>query len=76
MRGHPNLTVNYLLSPVRHQLISSCRVMHPLVLDSVAALLKRATSCQIHLTQLIAIGPGEPSFGDLGVAATRVSREA
>lgn len=35
-------------------------IMHPLVLGSVGALLQHATSYQLHLTQLIAIGPGEP----------------
>jgi ectoine hydroxylase-related dioxygenase (phytanoyl-CoA dioxygenase family) len=40
----------------------TCRdlVMHPLVLESVGAALKHATSFQLHLTQVIAIGPGEP----------------
>jgi ectoine hydroxylase-related dioxygenase (phytanoyl-CoA dioxygenase family) len=35
-------------------------VMHPLVLGAVRALLGHATSVQLHLTQVIAIGPGEP----------------
>jgi ectoine hydroxylase-related dioxygenase (phytanoyl-CoA dioxygenase family) len=41
---------------------ATCRdlVMHPLVLDAVRAILARATSIQLHLTQVIAIGPGEP----------------
>lgn len=41
---------------------ATCRdlVMHPLVLDSVRAILAHATSIQLHLTQVIAIGPGEP----------------
>jgi ectoine hydroxylase-related dioxygenase (phytanoyl-CoA dioxygenase family) len=34
--------------------------MHPLVLGAVRALLGPATSVQLHLTQVIAIGPGEP----------------
>src|SRR5436190_18129918 len=40
-----------------------CRelVMHPLVLDAVKHVLARATSFQLHLTQVIAIGPGEPA---------------
>ena len=40
-----------------------CRelVMHPLVLDSVRNVLAHATSIQLHLTQVIAIGPGEPA---------------
>ncbi len=40
----------------------TCRdlIMHPLVLDSVGTVLKHATSYQMHLTQVIAIGPGEP----------------
>lgn len=40
----------------------TCRelVMHPLVLDSVRGVLSHATSIQLHLTQVIAIGPGEP----------------
>ena len=41
----------------------SCRemVMHPLVLGAVSALLHQATSFQLHLTQVIAIGPNEPA---------------
>ena len=41
----------------------TCRelVMHPLVLDTVRAVLADATSVQLHLTQTIAIGPGEPA---------------
>jgi ectoine hydroxylase-related dioxygenase (phytanoyl-CoA dioxygenase family) len=40
---------------------ATCRelVMHPLVLDTVRATLAQATSFQLHLTQVIAIGPGE-----------------
>src|SRR5215470_13848746 len=40
-----------------------CRdlVMHPLVLDAVGGLLAHVTSFQLHLTQMIAIGPGEPA---------------
>jgi ectoine hydroxylase-related dioxygenase (phytanoyl-CoA dioxygenase family) len=40
---------------------ATCRdlVMHPLVLDSVRAVLGHATGVQLHLTQVIAIGPGE-----------------
>ena len=40
-----------------------CRdlVMNPLVLDAVGGLLAHVTSFQLHLTQVIAIGPGEPS---------------
>jgi ectoine hydroxylase-related dioxygenase (phytanoyl-CoA dioxygenase family) len=34
-------------------------VMHPLVLETVRAVLGHASSFQLHLTQLIAIGPGE-----------------
>ena len=34
-------------------------VMHPTILDTVGAVLAHATSYQLHLTQLIAIGPGE-----------------
>jgi hypothetical protein len=39
-----------------------CRelVMHPLALGTTGAFLKDATSFQLHLTQVIAIGPGEP----------------
>jgi ectoine hydroxylase-related dioxygenase (phytanoyl-CoA dioxygenase family) len=42
---------------------ATCRdlVMHPLVLDIVGAVLGHATSYQLHLTQVIAIGPGEPA---------------
>jgi ectoine hydroxylase-related dioxygenase (phytanoyl-CoA dioxygenase family) len=35
-------------------------VMNPLVLGTVAKVLGHATSHQLHLTQLISIGPGEP----------------
>jgi ectoine hydroxylase-related dioxygenase (phytanoyl-CoA dioxygenase family) len=35
-------------------------VMHPLVLGAVAKVLAHATGHQLHLTQLISIGPGEP----------------
>jgi hypothetical protein len=40
-----------------------CRelVMHPLILSAAGALLSHATSFQLHLTQVIAIGPGEPA---------------
>jgi hypothetical protein len=39
----------------------TCRelVMHPTVLDAVRTALGHATSVQLHLTQVIAIGPGE-----------------
>jgi len=36
-------------------------VQHPLVLGAVKGLLRDATSFQIHLTQVIAIDPGEPA---------------
>jgi hypothetical protein len=36
-------------------------VAHPLVLDTVGRVLARATRFQLHLTQVIAIGPGEPA---------------
>ena len=41
---------------------ATCRdiVMHPLVLGAVGKVLGHATSFQLHLTQVIAIGPGEP----------------
>jgi len=41
----------------------TCRelVMHPLVLDTVGVVLQHATTFQLHLTQVIAIGPGESS---------------
>src|SRR5512139_3475635 len=35
-------------------------IQHPLVLDAVKATLAGATSFHLHLTQVIAIGPGEP----------------
>ncbi len=35
-------------------------VMHPLALGTVRQVLGHATSVQLHLTQLISIGPGEP----------------
>jgi hypothetical protein len=40
----------------------TCRelVMHPLVLESVRTLLAHATGVQLHLTQMITIGPDEP----------------
>ena len=42
---------------------ATCRelVLHPLVLDTTRAVLAHATSFQLHLTQVIAIGPGEPA---------------
>jgi ectoine hydroxylase-related dioxygenase (phytanoyl-CoA dioxygenase family) len=43
-------------SPASHALIR-----HPLVLDVTGRLLHRASSYQLHLTQTIAIGPGEPA---------------
>ena len=36
-------------------------VMHPLVLAAVGGVLGHATSFQLHLTQLIEVGPGEPA---------------
>jgi len=36
-------------------------VMHPLVLEAARQLLDHSTSFQLHLTQMIAIGPGEPA---------------
>jgi ectoine hydroxylase-related dioxygenase (phytanoyl-CoA dioxygenase family) len=36
-------------------------VAHPLVLAAVGRVLARATRFQLHLTQVIAIGPGEPA---------------
>jgi hypothetical protein len=40
----------------------TCRelVMHPLVLETVRGVLEGGTTFQLHLTQVIAIGPGEP----------------
>src|SRR5215831_638900 len=35
-------------------------IMHPLVLDTVRVVLGDVASFQLHLTQVIAIGPGEP----------------
>lgn len=43
-------------SPASHAL-----VQHPLVLDVTGRLLDRARSYQLHLTQMIAIGPGSPA---------------
>jgi hypothetical protein len=42
---------------------ATCRelVMHPLVLGAVGGVLGHATSFQLHLTQVIAVGPGEPA---------------
>jgi ectoine hydroxylase-related dioxygenase (phytanoyl-CoA dioxygenase family) len=42
-------------SPIAREL-----VQHPLVLEAVRATLKGAANFQLHLTQVIAIGPGEP----------------
>jgi ectoine hydroxylase-related dioxygenase (phytanoyl-CoA dioxygenase family) len=41
----------------------ACRelILHPLVQGAVQRVLAHATSYQLHLTQVIAIGPGEPS---------------
>jgi ectoine hydroxylase-related dioxygenase (phytanoyl-CoA dioxygenase family) len=41
---------------------ATCRdlVMHPLILETVRTVLSHATTFQLHLTQLIAIGPNEP----------------
>jgi ectoine hydroxylase-related dioxygenase (phytanoyl-CoA dioxygenase family) len=41
---------------------ATCRdlVTHPLVLEAVGGVLGHATSFQLHLTQMIAIGPDEP----------------
>ncbi|HEX4493421.1 MAG TPA: phytanoyl-CoA dioxygenase family protein [Acidimicrobiia bacterium] len=36
-------------------------IAHPLVLDVVGRVLAHATTFQLHLTQMIAIGPGEPA---------------
>jgi len=36
-------------------------IQHPFVLGAVKATLKGATNLQLHLTQVIAIGPGEPA---------------
>src|SRR5437773_2469725 len=36
-------------------------VMHPLVLDTVGKALGHSANPQLHLTQLISIGPGEPA---------------
>lgn len=40
-----------------------CRelVMHPTILGAAGSLMSHATSFQLHLTQVIAIGPGEPA---------------
>jgi hypothetical protein len=45
--------------------VPACRelVMHPLSLGAAAGLLAHATNFQLHLTQAIAIGPGEPAQG-------------
>jgi hypothetical protein len=42
---------------------ATCRelVMHPLTLDTTRAVLQHATSFQLHLTQVIAIGPDSPA---------------
>ena len=40
-----------------------CRklVMHPLAMETAGRILAHATSYQLHLTQVISVGPGEPS---------------
>ena len=43
-------------SPICRDLVS-----HPFVLDVVGRVLAHATNFQLHLTQVIAIGPGEPA---------------
>jgi ectoine hydroxylase-related dioxygenase (phytanoyl-CoA dioxygenase family) len=43
-------------SPAARELVT-----HPLVLAAVGCVLGHATSFQLHLTQLIAVGPGEPA---------------
>jgi ectoine hydroxylase-related dioxygenase (phytanoyl-CoA dioxygenase family) len=43
-------------SPASRELIA-----HPLVLDAVGSVLAHATTFQLHLTQMISIGPGEPA---------------
>ncbi|MDQ1465783.1 MAG: hypothetical protein QOH10_198 [Actinomycetota bacterium] len=43
-------------SPASRELIA-----HPLVLDVVGRVLAHATTFQLHLTQMISIGPGEPA---------------
>jgi ectoine hydroxylase-related dioxygenase (phytanoyl-CoA dioxygenase family) len=42
---------------------ATCRelITHPLILDAVGTVLGHVTSFQLHLTQVIAIGPGEPA---------------
>ena len=42
---------------------ATCRelVMHPLILAAVEGTLQQATTFHLHLTQVIAIGPGEPA---------------
>ena len=42
---------------------ATCRelVMHPLVLGAVGKILGHASSFHLHLTQVIAVGPGEPA---------------
>src|SRR5438105_13093898 len=56
--GHNTRRTGALIarSPVAREL-----VMHPLVLGTVGAALGHATNHQLHLTQLISIGPGEPA---------------
>ncbi|HZQ85230.1 MAG TPA: phytanoyl-CoA dioxygenase family protein [Acidimicrobiales bacterium] len=56
--GHNTRRTGALIarSPASHALI-----MHPLALATVGAVLAHATNHQLHLTQLISIGPGEPA---------------
>ncbi len=56
--GHRTRRTGALIarSPASRELIQ-----HPLILDVTGLLLHRATNFQLHLTQTIAIGPGEPA---------------
>lgn len=56
--GHKTTRTGALIarSPAAREL-----VMHPLALGTAGVVLGHATSFQLHLTQIIAIGPGEPA---------------
>jgi hypothetical protein len=56
--GHHTRRTGALIarSPAARELVT-----HPLVLGTVGGVLERATNFQLHLTQMIAIGPDEPA---------------
>ena len=66
---------------VVHRTLAACRelVMHPLALGTARTFLAHATNFQLHLTQAIAIGPGEtaqPLHRDSGPSTSSPSPPA